>query len=501
MMIALTSDLSEFCTPAPRYGAAAQGVALGLAAGSVVGVAGSSGGPGVLWEAAPPAWGRRDAVAVGGAHEAWAGPDAERSHDSRGSMPEITGWGAGDASGAVAPDEAWHAGPGPAQGAARDALWSVSGETVQGGMVGGAPGHASTPPASPIDHFPASGFSEHDFGGQGFSGLAPAGPGLTGGWPPATTGRATSLSGPARPGPARPDCAQPDRAWPDPVWPDPAQPDPARPGLAVTDPARPDPAPLLWVHPAGWDRPLSAAGLAAYGIDPGRVVLVRTRSVVSGLQAALDAAREEGSGLGAILIDLPGDARDYDLSASRRLRLAARETGVPVLVCRIGADPGPSAARTRWLVRPAPSRPLGGRRRDGLRRHAGDSAWGEAGGEAGGDAGGAARGGTGGRPGTVGLSAPGAPGAPCFDLTLLKSEDGRSGLSIRVEWNRDDHRFLVVDAPAGSQVLPAIPVVAAPGDRGWPAPLPGAVVPLPGRRTEPGARPGPHPGPDWRRTG
>ena len=50
--------------------------------------------------------------------------------------------------------------------------------------------------------------------------------------------------------------------------------------------------------------------------------------------------------------------QSLDLVASRRLVLAAEESGVTALLLREGADPEPSAALTRWQVGSAPHRAM-----------------------------------------------------------------------------------------------------------------------------------------------
>src|SRR3546814_11674827 len=81
---------------------------------------------------------------------------------------------------------------------------------------------------------------------------------------------------------------------------------------------------------------------------------------------------------------------ELDLTASRRLALAAEKSGTTLLLLRTGADPVPSAAQTRWSVASAPSRAF----------------------------------------------AANAPGTPTFDITLLRQRSGPSGTSWRLEWNR-----------------------------------------------------------------
>src|SRR5690606_33522627 len=73
-------------------------------------------------------------------------------------------------------------------------------------------------------------------------------------------------------------------------------------------------------------------------------------------RAGVDALR--CNELGVVVIELWGDPPALDLTASRRLALAAETSGVSALLLRMGAAAGPSAARTRWQVSAAPSVPL-----------------------------------------------------------------------------------------------------------------------------------------------
>lgn len=135
------------------------------------------------------------------------------------------------------------------------------------------------------------------------------------------------------------------------------------------------------------------AGLAELGFDSTRLLLVRARDVSSALQAGLEGAR--CAALGAVIVEIRGEARAYDLTASRRLSLAAKTSGVPVFLLRSGAKVMASAAETRWLVCAAPSRALAAK----------------------------------------------APGPPAFHLTLLRARHGQEGLQHHLEWNRDAHGF------------------------------------------------------------
>lgn len=138
---------------------------------------------------------------------------------------------------------------------------------------------------------------------------------------------------------------------------------------------------------------LHAPGLNELGLDPARLLLVRARDGEGVLRAGAEAARCPA--LGAVLIEPWGEPRPFDLTASRRLALAAEASGVPVLLLRVAAAEAPSAARTRWQVRALASRALEAN----------------------------------------------APGAPAFVLRLLRQRGGAAEREWRVEWDRDRHRF------------------------------------------------------------
>lgn len=92
-------------------------------------------------------------------------------------------------------------------------------------------------------------------------------------------------------------------------------------------------------------------GLAAMNIDPARLLLVRCRDEKEALWAI-----EEGlkcPGLAAVI----GELEHMDLTASRRLVLAARgQSHRCLLLLRTSAEPA-SAAHSRYRVRPAQSQP------------------------------------------------------------------------------------------------------------------------------------------------
>jgi protein ImuA len=158
--------------------------------------------------------------------------------------------------------------------------------------------------------------------------------------------------------------------------------------------------PLLWLRTEAAEKRcgrLYATGLGELGLRGGALLLGLLRDDASLLRAANDAAR--CAGLGALVVEAWGDPKALDLTATRRLMLAAEHSGVTVLLIRAAARESPSVADTRWRVSPAPS---------------------------------------------VALAAD-APGAPVFDIELLRRRAGPAGRTWRVEWNRERRAFQIPD--------------------------------------------------------
>jgi len=103
-------------------------------------------------------------------------------------------------------------------------------------------------------------------------------------------------------------------------------------------------------------RDLFAPALGLAGLHPDRVVFVEAGSDTNVLTAMEECLRH--TGLGGIV----GELRKMTLTASRRLQLAAEQSGVPAFVFRRASSPEAvsegSAALTRWRVRAAPSEDL-----------------------------------------------------------------------------------------------------------------------------------------------
>ncbi|WP_454649230.1 ImuA family protein [Bradyrhizobium liaoningense] len=171
--------------------------------------------------------------------------------------------------------------------------------------------------------------------------------------------------------------------------------------------------PLLWVRQDFSEvetGALSMSGLAELGLDPRRVVTVRAADVESALRTSADALACDA--LGAVVLELWGDIRQFDLVASRKLTLAAQGSGVTGLMLRMAAQPLSSTAETRWMLRAAHSPP--------------GAAW-------------------------------DVWGAPRFDAELLRNRHGPCGRWI-MEWNCDECQFS--EPSTYSQ-----PVAAAPAHR------------------------------------
>ncbi|MGE0719105.1 MAG: ImuA family protein [Alphaproteobacteria bacterium] len=107
--------------------------------------------------------------------------------------------------------------------------------------------------------------------------------------------------------------------------------------------------PVLWARAADPAAGvLYAPGLDAVGLAPDRLLLLVARRPVEALWAA-----EEGLRAGRIAVVVEVDR--IDLTAGRRLQLAAEAGGGPALVlCRRAERRTASAARSRWRVASAP---------------------------------------------------------------------------------------------------------------------------------------------------
>ncbi len=113
--------------------------------------------------------------------------------------------------------------------------------------------------------------------------------------------------------------------------------------------------PVLWIQQdyAGFEagRPYGL-GLALFGLPMARLVVLTVRHTRDALWA-MEEALKSGA-VSAALLELIKDDSGADLTASRRLSLAAAEGGALGLVLTPHASDRPSAAMTRWQVAAAP---------------------------------------------------------------------------------------------------------------------------------------------------
>src|SRR5712671_4474220 len=94
--------------------------------------------------------------------------------------------------------------------------------------------------------------------------------------------------------------------------------------------------PMLWVRQDFSEiesGALSMSGFSEFGLDPRLVVTVRASDVDSALRIAADALACDA--LGAVVMEVWGEARQLDLVASRKLTLAAQASGVTGLLLRL----------------------------------------------------------------------------------------------------------------------------------------------------------------------
>lgn len=117
--------------------------------------------------------------------------------------------------------------------------------------------------------------------------------------------------------------------------------------------------PMVWLRAEAAEARggrLHAHGLGEIGFDPAQMIMAVLPDPLTVLRASADVVR--CSEVGVTVIELWRMPRELDLTASRRLAVAAEASGVTALMLRAEAEPAPSAAHTRWGVRSAASTPL-----------------------------------------------------------------------------------------------------------------------------------------------
>ena len=104
-------------------------------------------------------------------------------------------------------------------------------------------------------------------------------------------------------------------------------------GLAGRAAAR---RPLVWIRQDFTEiesGAVSMSGLAELGLDPRLLVTVRAADVEVALRTAADALACDA--VGVVVLEIWGEARQFDLVASRKLTLAAQASGVTGLLLRM----------------------------------------------------------------------------------------------------------------------------------------------------------------------
>ncbi len=154
---------------------------------------------------------------------------------------------------------------------------------------------------------------------------------------------------------------------------------------------------ILWCTRAHEEREFGALygpGLKALGLDPEHLLIVslrRQQEVLWALEEGLSTPQLAG---------VIGEVGAAGLTATRRLHLAARKSGVPALLLRHTKNPAPTAARSRWRISGATSAPP--------------------------------------------AFDPKAPGEACWRVELLRCRGGRpegAPTDWKLEWNHETHRF------------------------------------------------------------
>lgn len=130
-------------------------------------------------------------------------------------------------------------------------------------------------------------------------------------------------------------------------------------------------------------------GLAQYGLDPAKLIVVRAQKREDALWAAEQALSARGV---VVVCVLSGRGKPLDLKATRRLLLFAERNGSRCLLVRPLSDA--SAAWTRWRVDPAPS-----------------------------------------------AAEPDELGPPAFDIELVRARAAPAGARFTLEWNAHDRRL------------------------------------------------------------
>lgn len=201
--------------------------------------------------------------------------------------------------------------------------------------------------------------------------------------------------------------------------------------------------PILWIgtaeifHEAGL--PYARGLHTLFGIAPEQLLFSEAPKLLDALWVAEEAARM--TAFAAVILEIRGNPRRLDLTATRRLHARAQTAGRPVLLLRQAGEAEPTAAPVRLIVSAAPA---------AARR-------------------------------TVAGPLAGSIGRPAFTVDIGKSRTALPG-QFTLEWNPDEHAF----AERTENPVAVVPVPLRGAD---PAPAPGAVLAFPSVASPAGTSP------------
>ncbi len=113
--------------------------------------------------------------------------------------------------------------------------------------------------------------------------------------------------------------------------------------------------PCLWLRSPQTEKDLGQAfgpGLHHFGVNPNQIMIATARHDKDVLGIMEEGLSEPA--LTNVIAALPANSVHYDLTASRRLALRAKEHGVRAVLIRTGPRLAPSAAHYRWQISARP---------------------------------------------------------------------------------------------------------------------------------------------------
>lgn len=195
-------------------------------------------------------------------------------------------------------------------------------------------------------------------------------------------------------------------------------------------------SPILWIGTSEMFReaglPYAPGLFSRFSIPSEALLFVEAGNLENALWIAEEAASLRA--LSAVILEVRGNPKKLDLTASRRLHLRAQGAGHPVYLIRQSAAPEPTAAPVRLVVSPAPAGPR-----------------------------------------TM-LSGPlaGSIGPPAFSVTISKSRTGMPAQFI-LEWKSDESAFVERRSSGRAAANPGLVVPAPSGGADFP-PAPGSIL-------------------------